>query len=165
MARRAKRQAGDNTRAEPDMPILPRNFRVMIDGVEFGFAQISRLGSETIEQPARGRAKLMHRYPNIVLRRSLGRDRSLYQWREAIMAGKKSRRRVEIRLMDDTGEGERGSWILENAWPWRWAGPLFDANATEIAMEEIELAYERLIWRLPTRPAARIFRAGGRSRR
>jgi phage tail-like protein len=147
MARRAVRREKDKRRIEPDLPALPRNFRVTIDGIEIGFAQISRIGSETAELPARGRAKLVHRYPNILLRRALGRDRSLYQWREAIMAGKKGRRRVEIRWLDDTGEGERGSWILENAWPWRWSGPIFDANATEIAMEEIELAYERLIWR------------------
>lgn len=147
MARRAKRQTKQKTRTEPDLPAQPRNFRVIIGGTEIGFAQISRLGSETIEQPARGRAKLAHRYPNIVLRRALGRDRRLYAWREAIMAGKKDRRRVEIRWLDDAAENERGMWILEGAWPWRWSGPLFDASATDIAMEEIELAYERLVWR------------------
>jgi hypothetical protein len=29
----------------------------------------------------------------------------------------------------------------------RWAGLAFDAGATEVAMEEIELAFERLTWR------------------
>jgi phage tail-like protein len=146
MARRATGREKDKGRVEPDLPALPRNFRVMIDGIEIGFAQISRIGSET-EQPSRGRAKLVHRYPNIVLRRALGQDRRLYAWREAVMAGRKDRRRVEISWLDDTGKSERGNWILENAWPWRWSGPLFDANATDIATEEIELAYARLIWR------------------
>ncbi len=62
------------------------------------------------------------------------------------MAGRKDRRRVEIRQLDDDFEPV-SSWVLESAWPCRWAGPLFDANATGIAMEEIELAFERLTWR------------------
>ncbi len=147
MARRAGKQEKDRARIEPELPALARNFTVTIAGVAIGFAQISRIGSETIEQPARGRAKLVHRYPNIVLRRAVSRDRQLYAWREAIMAGKKDRRRVEIRWLDDAGQNTRGIWILEDAWPWRWSGPLFDASATDIAMEEIELAYARLIWR------------------
>src|SRR5690242_3155505 len=147
MARRAVRREKDKRPIEPDLPALPRNFRVTIDGIEIGFSQISRIGSETIEQPARGRAKLVHRYPNIVLRRALGRDRGLYVWREIVSAGRKAPRDVEIRWLDDTGHKVRGVWILERAWPWRWSGPLFDANATDVAMEEIELAYERLIWR------------------
>src|SRR5262249_659445 len=113
----------------------------------FGFAQVSRIGSETIEQPGRGHARLVHRYPNVLLRRALSGDRRLYDWREAIMAGRKDRRRVEIRWLDDAGQDVRGLWVLGGAWPWRWSGPLFDANAAEIAMEEIEVAYKRLIWR------------------
>jgi phage tail-like protein len=157
MARRAKRKPA--TRAQPkravaeppaglapDAPMLTRNFRVTIDGVEIGFAAISQLASISAEMPVRGRMKLVHRYGNVVLRRALGRDRRLFAWRESIMAGKKDRRRVEIRQLDDNFEPV-SSWILEAAWPCRWAGPLFDANETGIAMEEVELAFERLIWR------------------
>jgi len=147
MARRVTGQKKDKSQIEPDLPALPRNFRVTIDGIEIGFSQISRIGSETVELPARGRAKLAHRYPNIVLRRALGRDRGLYAWREIVMAGRKAPRDVEICLLDDAGQQVRGVWTLEGAWPCRWSGPLFDANATEIAMEEVELAYARLIWR------------------
>lgn len=129
------------------LPFIPRNFRVAIDGVEIGFSAISALASISAEEPARGRARLTHRYANIVLRRALGADRRLHAWREAIMAGKKDRRRVEIRQLDENGEATVSTWILEDAWPCRWSGPLFDANASEIAMEEIELAFGRLIWR------------------
>jgi phage tail-like protein len=156
MARRGKRKPAGRTQHRraadspadlaPDAPILTRNFRVTIDGVEIGFAAISQLVSISAEMPARGRTKMIHRYANVVLRRALGRDRRLFAWRESIMAGKKDRRRVEIRQLDDNFEPV-SSWILEAAWPCRWAGPLFDANATGIAMEEIELAFERLIWR------------------
>ena len=96
--------------------------------------------------PLRARTKIAHRYANVVLRRALGRDRRLFAWRESIMAGKRDRRRLEIRQLDDDFEPV-SSWVLEGAWPCRWAGPVFDANASQIAMEEIELAFDRLIWR------------------
>ena len=150
MAQRAKRKSaekGGGGRALVTLPAVPRNFSVLIGGVEIGFAAISQLASMSVEEPARGRAKLAHRYANVVLRRALGRDRRLYAWREAIMAGKKDRRRVEIRQLDESFETTASSWILEGAWPCRWAGPVFDAKANEIAMEEIELAFDRLIWR------------------
>jgi len=129
-----------------NIPFVARNFSVAIDGEEIGFTAISPLASASVEEPARDRAKLTHRYANIVLRRALGGDRRLYAWREAIMAGKKDRRRVEIRQLDENGAATSSTWILEGAWPCRWSGPLFDANASEIAMEEIELAFARLIW-------------------
>lgn len=157
MARRAKRKPAGRLQPKraaaeppaglaPDAPILTRNFRVIIDGVEIGFAVISQLASISAEMPLRARTKIAHRYANVVLRRALGRDRRLFAWRESIMAGKKDRRRVEIHQLDDDFEPV-SSWILESAWPCRWAGPLFDANAAGIAMEEIELAFDKLIWR------------------
>jgi phage tail-like protein len=129
------------------LPFVARNFSVAVDGQELGFSAISQLTSISVEEVACSRAKLTHRYANVVLRRALGGDRRLYAWREAIVAGKKDRRRVEIRQLDENGAATSSTWILEDAWPCRWSGPLFDANASEIAMEEIELAFERLIWR------------------
>lgn len=157
MARRAKKKPAGRAQPKraavkspaglaPDTPMLTRNFRVIIDGVEIGFAAISQLASISAEMAVRGRRKIAHRHANIVLRRALGRDRRLFAWRESIMAGRKDRRRVEISQLDDDFEPV-SSWVLEAAWPCRWAGPLFDANAAGIAMEEVELTFERLIWR------------------
>jgi phage tail-like protein len=157
MARRAKRKPDGRTQHKraaaespadvaPDAPMLTRNFRVTIDGVEIGFAAISQLASASAEMPLRARTKIARRYANVVLRRALGRDRRLFAWRESIMAGERDRRRVEIRQLGDDFEPV-SSWVLEGAWPCRWAGPVFDANASQIAMEEIELAFDKLIWR------------------
>ena len=147
------RQGGaerDHERSE-DLPGMPRNFTVSIGGIEIGFSSLSRLGSETIlDQPPgdpRDLSLLIHRYPNVVLRRALGRDRRLYEWRQGILDGKADKRQVAIRQLDATGGGVTNTWVLEGAWPCRWAGPAFDAGATEVAMEEIELAFERLTWR------------------
>ena len=55
-----------------ELPTITRNFRIAIDDVEIGFCSLSRLASETVrEEPARA----VHRYPNVVLRRALGRRR------------------------------------------------------------------------------------------
>ncbi len=147
---KTKQEAGTEDRRE-ESPVLLRNFSVTIDGVEFGFAGLSRLASQSMsERPGedlRAPARDVHRYANVVLRRALGSDRRLYLWRENILAGKKDRRQVVIRQLDTSGNAATSSWILEGAWPCRWAGPAFDAGATEIAMEEIELAFDRLVWR------------------
>jgi phage tail-like protein len=127
-----------------ESPAIARNFTVAIDDVEIGFCSLSRLASETVrEEPARA----VYRYPNVVLCRALGRDRRLFEWRERILAGKEDKRQVTICQLDGAGGRVTSTWILEGAWPCRWAGPAFDANAGEVAMEEIELAYDRLVWR------------------
>ncbi len=133
-----------------ELPAAARNFIVAIDRVEFGFASLSRLASETISEKPPGdrqQDREIHRYPNVVLRRALGSDRRLYLWRENIVAGKADKRQVVIRQLDITGREAIASWVLEGAWPCRWAGPAFDAAATDVAMEEIELAFDRLVWR------------------
>jgi phage tail-like protein len=152
MARQGKNKGEPRPELQrEESPVLPRNFSVTIDGVEFGFAGLSRLASESVsERPAgdqHAAARDVHRYANVVLRRALGSDRRLYLWRENIVAGKKDRRQVVIRQLDASGSAATSSWTLEGAWPWRWAGPAFDAGASEIAMEEIELAFDRLVWR------------------
>ena len=41
------------------------------------------------------------------------------------------------------------TWILRNAFPVKWTGPSMKANASgeqAIAMEELELAFERMDW-------------------
>jgi phage tail-like protein len=134
-----------------DLPAIPRNFSVAIDTAEIGFCSVSRLGSETVsEEPngdSLGPTKVVHRYANVVLRRALGADRRLYLWRENILTGKTDKRSVTIRQLDAAGRAATHTWTLNGAWPCRWAGPSFDAGATELAMEEIELVFDRLVWR------------------
>jgi hypothetical protein len=40
--------------------------------------------------------------------------------------------------------------LLEGARAIRWSGPDFDALADEIAIEELEIAYESIAWRSRT---------------
>jgi hypothetical protein len=38
------------------------------------------------------------------------------------------------------------SWRLVGALPIRWSGPTFNALAGDVAMEELELTFEDLVW-------------------
>lgn len=73
--------------------------------------------------------------------------RELWRWRaEAMHEENCARRTVVVELLDEHQEQVVARWQLEGAWPTRWTGPTLDASGTEVAMEEIELAYERLDW-------------------
>ncbi len=129
------------------------NFRVEIDGIVAGFfTQVSGLDSETeaIEYRA-GDMKMnssvklpgLTKYPNIVLKRGLTKDLSLWQWRKAIVNGQIDRRNGAIILMDES-RADVLRWYFRNAWPAKWEGPDLDAAANEVAIETIELAHEGL---------------------
>jgi len=124
----------------PDHEQLLRTsfFRVLIDEAELGFAAVSRLSSQDVED---GR-----RYERVVLRRALTRERDLYAWRRHILDGKDDRRTVTIEQLEAPGARAANAWRLLGARPVRWSGPEFDATETRIAYEEIELEFDDLVW-------------------
>ena len=120
------------------------HFRVRIGRREIGFSQVGRLSSETdltvpSEQPR-------HRLETIVLRRALTRSRELYEWRRRIVEGIEDRRQVTISQLDGPAGEIVNAWQLVRAWPCRWSGPAFDAAETGLAYEELELAFDDLVW-------------------
>jgi phage tail-like protein len=119
-------------------------FRVLIDERELGFAEVGRLTSETdLARPAGERP---HRFETVVLRRALTRSAELYDWRRRIVDGSDDRREVTIHQLA-APEGEiANSWRLVGAWPCRWSGPAFDALDSSIAYEELELAFDDVVW-------------------
>jgi len=148
---RRSQAAGKGEDRSDELPALPCNFTVAIGAEEVGFCSLSRLSSESVAAESVSNSseasRVIHRYSNATLRRALGRDHRLYDWRRNILAGEADKRQVTIRQFDAAGVKATHTWVLEGAWPCRWTGPAFDAAATEVAMEEIELAFERLIWR------------------
>ena len=120
------------------------HFRVVIGRREVGFSEVGRFSSETdLTLPPR---EWPHRFETVVLRRALTRSTELYDWRRKIVSGKKDRRAVTIHQLDGAGGEIVNSWRLEGAWPCRWSGPAFDAAGNAVAIEEIELAYDDLVW-------------------
>ena len=114
------------------------NFDVVIGGVSYGFSEVT--APACVAYASRGIV-----YPNIVLRRAVTLDTSLYGWGASIGNPVADLRTVAIAHLDPSGSVIRVWWI-EGAWPVRWTGPAFDAMASRPAMEEIEICISRFEW-------------------
>ncbi len=130
------------------------HFRVRIGRREIGFCEVGRLTSETdLTEPEGPR----HRFESVVLRRALTRSRELYEWRRRIVDGIDDRRQVTIRQLEAPAGAVANSWRLVRAWPCRWSGPAFNAAESGLAYEELELAFDDMIWLgeepVPARPS------------
>jgi phage tail-like protein len=129
------------------------NFRVEIDGVTVAaFTECSGLASETevVEYREGGDFRIrklpgLTKYTNIVLKRGLTLDRTLWEWREAIVNGRADRRNGSVILMD-AERNEVARWNFHEAWPAKWVGPELDARSNDVAIETLELAHEGLEW-------------------
>ena len=127
----------------PEPLLRSSAFDVRIGNREIGFAEVSRLTSEAVLDPE---GRRVDHYPPVVLRRAVTSSTELYEWRRSIVAGKDDRRDVTIRQFSVPGGEVVNSWKLIRAWPVRWSGPEFDALNDGIAWEELEVAFEDLLW-------------------
>ena len=134
-------------------PFRSYNFLVEIDGVtQAGFKECHGLDSvQDIVEYREGQDKSLYlrqlpgltRNPNIVLRRGITTDLALWKWREEVINGKINRKSCTISLCDDTGPGgTKMRWNFTGAWPVKWVGPVFDATASEVAIESLEITHE-----------------------
>ena len=129
---------------EHDALLRTSYFRVLIDERELGFAEVSRLTSETdLTAPP---DELVHGFETIVLRRALTTSTELYDWRRNVVDGKDDRRVVTIHQLEGPDGRIANSWRLTGAWPRRWSGPAFNAAESTLAYEELELAFDDLVW-------------------
>jgi hypothetical protein len=119
-------------------------FEILIGDQEFGFADVGPLSSETPVDANPDRPG--HRFAAVVLRRALTSATDLYDWRRRIVDGKDDRRDVTIRQLSAPAGKVVNTWRLVAAWPRRWSGPDFHAMSQDIAYEEIELAFDDLVW-------------------
>jgi hypothetical protein len=124
----------------PAGPYGRMNFCVVIDRAEIGLCHVSALhwidGVNTDPDLRQ----------TVTLRRAVGQDRTLYDWRRILSSGKDNPRQVTVILLAGPGGKPVGIWRLVNARPIRWTGPEFDAMSDGIAWEELEIAYERIDW-------------------
>lgn len=127
------------------------NFKVEIEGVTQGaFRNVEGLESETeiveyqdgddiILRKRPGRTK----YANIVLKRGYIINDELWQWRKKVVDGAVERKSGSIILCDDDGS-EIMRYNFFEGWPSKWKGFQLDGKGTDVNVEEIELAVEKL---------------------
>ena len=111
---------------EPAALLGTSHFRVLIGREELGFSEVSPLSSEA--DPESG-----EQFAHVVLRRALTVDTTLFDWRRAIVDGKRDRRSVTIHQLEGAAGRIANSWRLVLAWPCRWSGPALNALESGIA--------------------------------
>jgi phage tail-like protein len=133
-------------------PITSFNFIIKVDGVTAGFSEVGGLSTETdiieyrtgdqdismTKQP--GKAK----YGNISLKRGYAvNGKDLWNWRKSVIEGRTIRKSGTITLLDEARKPAL-VWRFYEAWPNKWSGPAMNAKNNDVAIEEMELAVEKL---------------------
>jgi phage tail-like protein len=123
------------------------------DGVDAGFNEVSGIGLEvTVSEYRNGNEKEngvrkitgLTKYPDVTLKRGLIGSLSLYQWINDVRNGDQSVRTVVIQLQNEDHTAVVQTWKLLRARPVKHVSGPFNAQGTDVAMEELVLAYERL---------------------
>jgi phage tail-like protein len=133
-------------------PYKSTHFTVEIDGVPsgaFSEIQLPELTTPPVEYREGTDAQLeAHRIPGrpqygpARLRRGFRGTLDLYTWwRQAAEGDPNGKRGVQILLLN-VKKDVLFRWLLRDAWPMKYSMPLLNANGNEIAIEEVELAYE-----------------------
>src|SRR5947199_402384 len=73
--------------------------------------------------------------------RGISGNLDLYQGFDQVRHGQLARRNVAIILEDAVHQPIR-RWLVHNAWPARYAGPVLDGRGNEVVIEEVELAHD-----------------------
>jgi len=124
------------------------------DGPEAGFQECSEIGMsvDVIEyrngnEKENGVRKLtgLTRYPDVTLRRGIIGSLDLYQWLNDVRTGNQmAYRTVTVRLMNEDHAAVVQEWKLLRARIIKHVSGPFNARGSDVAMEELTLAYERL---------------------
>lgn len=143
-----------------DLPYAQFNFLVDLGGGDdpqsprAGFMECSELGMtvDLIEyrngndrtNEVRKLAGLV-RYPDVTLRRGIIGSLDLFQWIDAVRNGDTgAARNVRIQLLNEARTDVVQTWLLRDARPVGHVSGPFDAQCSDVAIEELTLAYERL---------------------
>lgn len=124
------------------------------DGPQAGFQECTEIGMSVDvieyrngndrENSVRKLAGLA-RYPDVTLRRGIIGSLDLYQWLDDIRNGNQAAlRTVTVQLMSEDHALVVQEWKLLRARVSKHVSGPFNARCSEVAMEEVTLAYERL---------------------
>ena len=135
-----------------DDPLAGFNFLLESGGlVRAGFSEITGLNSETdvieyrtgADDMTNKKIPGMKKFGNITLKSGLAAspDQDLLLWRQSVENGDVKRVDVSI-IIQDEQKKEQVRYNLRNAWPSKWVGPDLKGGASEMAIEQLEIAHE-----------------------
>ncbi|MBZ5506373.1 MAG: phage tail protein [Acidobacteriia bacterium] len=142
-----------------ERPYVQFNFLVDLgtgntNGPEAGFQEVSGIGMEvTVSEYRAGNHKEnsvmkitgLNKATDVTLKRGVIGSLNLYQWLNDIRNGdQKAFRTVTIQLQNEDHTAVVSTWKLLRARIIKNVNGPFNAKGTDVAMEELTLAYERL---------------------
>ena len=142
-----------------DRPYVQFNFLVDLgtgntDGPEAGFQEISNIGMEvTVSEYRNGNSKEnsvrkitgLNKATDVTMKRGVIGSLNLYQWLNDIRNGNQNAERtVIISLQNEDHTAVVQTWKLLRARIIKHVSGPVNAKGTDVAMEELTLAYERL---------------------
>ena len=142
-----------------DRPYVQFNFLVdlgsgVTDGPQAGFQELSNVGMEvTVAEYRTGNMKEnsvqkitgLNKATDVTLKRGAIGSLDLYNWLDQIRNGdQQAFRTVTIQLQNEDHTQVVQTWKLLRARIIKHVGGPFNAKGTDVAMEELTLAYERL---------------------
>jgi phage tail-like protein len=142
-----------------DRPYVQFNFLVDLgtgstDGIEAGFQEVTGIGMEvTVSEYRVGNFKEnsvmkitgMNKSTDVTMKRGVIGSLNLYTWLDQIRNGdQKAFRTVTIHLQSEDHTQTVATWKLLRARIIKHTSGPFNAKGTDVAMEELVLAYERL---------------------
>ena len=142
-----------------ERPYPPFNFLVDLgtgstDGPQAGFAEVSGIGTEVaVAEYRNGNSKEnsvmkitgLNKATDVTLKRGIIGSLDLYQWLNDIRNGNQNGlRTVTIQLQNEDHSQVIQSWKLLRARIIKHTSGPLNAKGTDVAMEEMVLAYERL---------------------
>ena len=136
---------------------LNYQYVIEIEGIEsLGFKEMSELSNETAVKTYEegGLNGYVHKFPehtefsNIELKRGIGIDDTLYDWRQQVIDGEmdQAKRNGTIKFYNFDKEGHEVSkvWAFYNAWPSQLQISASDATGSgEVIIESVSLVVER----------------------
>ncbi len=133
---------------ERNDPFRKFRFRVEVEGIEqAGFSEVSGFDAsldvieyrEGIDIPTPRKLPGLAKYGNITLKWGATDSMDLFEWiQECIVEGVIERKTVTIIAQDEEG-GDIATWQVIEAWPTKYTAPDFNATASEVAIELLEL--------------------------
>jgi len=142
-----------------DRPYTEFNFLVDLgdgntEGPQAGFQEISAIGMEvTVSEYRNGNYKEnsvtkitgLNKATDVTMKRGVIGSLNLYQWLDQIRNGDQAAlRTVTIQLQNEDHTAVAQTWKLLRARIIKHTSGPFNAKGTDVAMEELVLAYERL---------------------
>ena len=134
-------------------PLPKFYFEVNWNGILMSFQEVSGLGTEAkvveyrhADSPVFSTSRMpgLTKIGNVIMKRGIAPGRNHFgDWINDIKMNTIKRVPITISLLDEKGKPAM-VWTLTNAWPTKITGTDLKADGNEVAIEQIEIAYETM---------------------